>query len=154
MKVTKRADPSDSSPLDLRTTLLALLVCAACGASAFAAKLPSGTTVQTARATCAETTEEEILDLEQLETGLRKSRAVGMVTKLKLKGEIDKLLARLKTYHLGVSSYTLEQLHEQFDLLYMKVVALVQDKDADLHTQLCVSWDIIWTRLRDPDAFK
>ncbi len=107
-----------------------------------------------ARSACPESAEDVLLDLEQLENGIRKTKAVGMMTKIKLKGQINKLLDEIKAYHAGSSPFTLEQIRERFDLLYMKIVSLTQDKDTDLHLQLCVSWDLIWDGLRDPLQFQ
>ena len=105
------------------------------------------------RTNCEESLEDEIFDLEFLETHLRATRAVAPLTKLKLNSDIKKLLAKLEDYHMGISKYSIDQLQEQFDLLYLKVVSLVQDKDLDLHRHLCNSWGPLWRDLRDPDYF-
>ncbi len=69
------------------------------------------------------------------------------MTKLKLSSDIKKLLGELKTFHVGNSSLTLKQKREHYDLLYMKVVTLVQKKDPELFHQLCNSWGPIWVAL-------
>lgn len=118
-----------------------------------AAKPAVSTNPDQAWSQCPETDEEVIVDLEDLARRIKKTRAVGMMTKLKLNGEINKLLAKVEAYHAGKSPYSMEQLREQFDLLYMKIVSLAQDKDIDLHHQLCSSWDIIWGYLYDRERF-
>lgn len=128
-----------------------LLVCVY---SVSAAKPASSDATAAARSSCPESAEDVLLDLEQLENGIRKTKAVGMMTKLKLKGEINDLLDEVETYHGGSSPFALEQVREHFDLLYMKVVSLIQDKDPDLHLQLCASWDLMWDSLQDPLQFK
>jgi hypothetical protein len=105
------------------------------------------------RTSCEESVEDEIVDLELLEQGIRKTKAVGFLTKLKLAGEIKDLLAKFERYHAGNNDLDIDQLNEQFDLLYMKVVSLVQDKDFDLHRQLCNSWTQIGHTLQNPDYF-
>ena len=110
-----------------------------------AAGTGSGSIVRTK---CA-TVEQEIIDFETLEKEIRKTNAIGALAKLKLSGDINKLLAELKAYHAGDSSLTAEQLREQYDLLYMKIVSQVQDKDPGLHQQLCNAWDPIWAALQD-----
>ena len=105
------------------------------------------------RTSCEESIEEEIVDLELLERRVRKTKAIGALTKLRLRSDIKDLMAKLKRYHAGKSDLDIDQLNEQFDLLYMKVVSLVQDKDLDLHRQLCNSWDQIWHGARNPDYF-
>jgi len=84
-----------------------------------------------ARTKCS-SVEQEIVDFEILEKEIRNTKAIGGLSKLKLSGDINKMVADLKTYHAGDSSLTLEQHREQYDLLYMKVVSQVQDKDPEL----------------------
>jgi hypothetical protein len=98
--------------------------------------------------------EQEIVDFEILEKEIRKTRAIGGLTKLKLSGDINKMVNALKTYHAGDSPLTLEQHREQYDLLYMKVVSQVQDKDPELFNKLCNAWDPLWAELQDEDNLK
>lgn len=112
------------------------------------------TELSKARSDCPETAAEVIVDLDLLEDLLKETKAVGVMTKLKLKGEITKLLKKVDAYHDGKSRLTMAQIREQYDLLYMKVVSLLQGKDDDLHHQLCNSWDQIWSTLEDPEQFK
>jgi hypothetical protein len=115
-----------------------------------AASMAEAADSKSPRSNCIESSREEIIELEKLEDRVRDTRAVGPLTKLKLKQEINRLLKKAKAYHNGNSSLTLDQLKEQYDLLYMKVVSLIQDKDIELHHQLCNSWDPIWEYLKDP----
>ena len=135
-------------------SLLVPFLLLVCVYSVSAAKPSSSSDTAAARSSCPESTEDLLLDLEQLENGIKKTKAVGLMTKIKLKGEINDLLSKIEAYHAGSSPYALVQLREHFDLLYMKVVSLVQDKDTDLHLQLCVSLDLIWDSLEDPQQFK
>ena len=95
--------------------------------------------------------EQELVDFETLEQRIRKTNAIGGLAKLKLSGDINKMVADLKTYHAGGSPHTLEQHREQYDLLYMKVVSQVQDKDPELFDQLCNAWEPLWAELQDKD---
>ena len=95
--------------------------------------------------------EQELVDFETLEQRIRKTDAIGGLAKLKLSGDINKMVADLKTYHAGGSPHTLEQHREQYDLLYMKVVSQVQDKDPELFDQLCNAWEPLWTELQNKD---
>ncbi len=61
--------------------------------------------------------EQEVVDFETLEKRIRKTNAIGVFAKLKLSGDINKMVADLKTYHAGDSPHTLEQHREQYDLL-------------------------------------
>jgi len=98
--------------------------------------------------------EEEIVDLEILGDMLAKTSAVGFLTKLSLKKDIDKVLARMEKFHDGGGKYTLEQLEEQYNLLLMKISAHLQDKDLTTHRHLCNAWLVIWEDLKDPVYFK
>jgi len=101
-----------------------------------------------ARSQCT-SVEQEIIDFESLEKQVKETKAIGVVTKLKLSNDINKLLADLKAFHAGNSPLTLEQQREQYDLLYMKIVSLVQENDPELFNQLCNAWDPIWAELQD-----
>jgi len=98
--------------------------------------------------------EQEVVDFEILEQRIRKTKAMGGLAKLKLSGDIKKMVADLKTYHGGGSAHTLEQHRQQYDLLYMKVVSQVQDKDPELFNQLCNAWDPLWSALQDESNLK
>ena len=98
--------------------------------------------------------EQEVVDFETLEKRIRKTSAIGGLAKLKLSGDINKMVKDLKTYHAGDSPHTLEQHREQYDLLYMKVVSQVQDKDPELFDQLCSAWEPLWAELQDENNLK
>jgi hypothetical protein len=106
-----------------------------------------------ARTKCS-SVEQEIVDFEILEKEIRNTKAIGGLSKLKLSGDINKMVADLKKYHAGDSPLTLEQHREQYDLLYMKVVSQVQDKDPELFNKLCNAWDPLWAAMQDEDNLK
>jgi hypothetical protein len=97
---------------------------------------------------------QEVVDFKTLETKIRNTNAIGGFAKLRLSSDIKQMLADLKSYQAGESSLTLEQHREQYDLLYMKIVSQVQEKDPELHQQLCNAWDPIWTELQDEKNLK
>ena len=107
----------------------------------------------TARTKCT-SVEDELVDFEVLEQRIRKTSALGGLTKLSLSGDIKKMVADLKKYHAGNNPHTLEQIREQYDLLYMKVVSKVQDKDPELFNQLCNAWDPLWVAMQDENNLK
>lgn len=114
--------------------------------------LPASETRQAALQSCP-AVEEEIVDLEMLAQGLKKSKAVGLVEKIRLKSAINDLLERFEVFHEGARDYSLEQLQEQYDVLLMRIASHLQQQDDRLHGQLCNAWDIIWHDLEDPDRF-
>jgi hypothetical protein len=99
------------------------------------------------------TVKNEITDLDMLADGLKNSNAVGVFEKLRLKSSIDELIDRLKAFHAGGRSYSMDQLQEQYDLLMMRIARQLQDKDLALHGQLCNAWEPLWAQLQDRDRF-
>jgi hypothetical protein len=79
-----------------------------------------------------------------LEKRLRDTSAIGVFTKLALKNEVDDLLNRFRAFHAGRGGTTLGMLRESFDLLVLKVVSLLQDKDALLARDISTSREALW----------
>lgn len=131
--------------------LLRLLVLAAAGAVPLAA-LAADAGHPAALKACPKVSD-EIVDLHTLAEGLKNSKAVGLVEKLRLKSSIDTLIDRFKAYHQGGRGFTLDQLQEQYDLLMMRIAQQLQDKDLPLHGQLCNAWGSIWAALQDRARF-
>lgn len=126
--------------------VLALAVCLPQFAAAQAT--PHATALQ-----ACPTVKAEITDLDMLADGLKNSNAVGVFEKLRLKSSIDELIDRLKAFHAGRRSYSMDQLQEQYDLLMMRIARLLQDKDLALHGQLCNAWEPLWAQLQDRKRF-
>jgi hypothetical protein len=95
-----------------------------------------------------------IVDLTALEKRLRDTGAIGVFTKLALKNEVDDLLERFRTFHTGRGGTTLAKLRESYNLLVLKVVALLQDKDPPLARDIFTSREALWNLLADPVRFK
>jgi len=95
-----------------------------------------------------------IVDLTSLEKRLRDTAAIGVFTKLALKNEVDDLLERFRAFHAGRGGTTLATLRENFDLLVLKVVSLLQDKDSPLARDISTSREALWNLLADPVKFK
>lgn len=93
------------------------------------------------------------LDLAALEQRLRDTRAIGVFTKLSLKNQVDDLLAHFKSFHHGQTPPTLTQLRQQFELLLIKVVTVLQDGDAALAAAVSTSREALWSVLSDPQKF-
>lgn len=91
------------------------------------------------------------LDLRTLEQRLKDTDAIGVMTKLSLKNQVDDLVAQFRTYHQGRRPPTLTELRRPFELLLMKVLSLLQDKDAALARDIDASRDAIWGVLSDRD---
>jgi len=93
------------------------------------------------------------LDLASLEQRLKSTNAIGVLTKLTLKNQVDDLLDQFRAYYQGKLKTTLADLHRSYDLLVQKVLALLQDSDPPLATAIVASRDAIWGILSDPKKF-
>lgn len=94
-----------------------------------------------------------VLDLSALEKRLRDTSAIGTFTKLSLKNQVDDLLEQFAAFHGGQSQVKLTTLREGFDLLLLKVLSLLQDKDPALARDIGASREALWNLLADPAKF-
>jgi hypothetical protein len=94
------------------------------------------------------------LDLNALEKRLKDTEAIGVFTKLTLKNQVDDLLARFEAHHEGANRTSLAELRQPYDLLIIKVLSLLQDRDARLANDLIQSREAIWSILSDPARFQ
>ena len=94
------------------------------------------------------------MDLDELERRLRETDAVGLFTKLELKGQIDDLLGEMREFHHGGSGGSLADLRERYDLLLLKLLTLLQDDDPELHRDVANGQEAIWALLEDPGSFE
>ena len=85
---------------------------------------------------------------------IRETGAIGFFTKLALKNQIDDLLSEFREFHEGVSNTGLSVLKDQFNLLLMKVITLLQDDDPKLFQDIVSAREILWTNLADPEKFE
>jgi|SRR5437899_358394 len=92
------------------------------------------------------------LDLASLETRLRATRAIGVFTKLSLKNQVSDLFDQFKTFHHS-GAPPLSMLRQEYDLLLLKVLSLLQDNDASLASAVSASRESIWGMLADPAKF-
>jgi hypothetical protein len=93
------------------------------------------------------------LDLTALKEQLRSTKAIGLMTKLTLKNQVDDLLDGFRDYYAGKGKVTMPQLRQTYDLLMMKVLSLLQDKDQKLASDIVASREVIWALLADPKEF-
>ena len=93
------------------------------------------------------------LDLKSLEARLRQTRAIGVLTKLSLKNQVDDLVGRFRAYHQQRGTGTLADLRRNYDMLLLKVLSLLQDSDPALARDIVKSRAAIWEILADPKKF-
>lgn len=77
-----------------------------------------------------------------------------MFTKLSLKNQVDDLLVQFRAHFGGNGTPPLSGLRESYDLLMMKVLSLLQDKDPALARTIGSSREAIWGMLSDPSKLK
>lgn len=94
------------------------------------------------------------LDLTSLEKQLRETDAIGVFTKLTLKNQVDDLLDRFRAHYEGRAKSTLPELRQPFDLLILKVLSLLQDRDSSLANAILASREAMWGILADPVKFQ
>lgn len=93
------------------------------------------------------------LDMASLKKRLRETKAIGVLTKIALKNQVDDLLNQFRAHYQGRGSVTLAQLRQSYDLLLLKVLSLLQDGDQLLARAIVASRDAIWGILADPAKF-
>jgi hypothetical protein len=93
------------------------------------------------------------LDLKSLEEHLKETKAIGVLTKITLKNQVDDLLERFRAYYQGKLKIDLGELRRSYDLLVLKVIALLQNSDQALATAIASSREAIWGILSDPAKF-
>jgi hypothetical protein len=94
------------------------------------------------------------LDLKSLEQKLKETKAIGLMTKLAIKNQVDDLLSQFRAYHQGRQPPTLAELRRPYELLLMKLLSLLQDQDPGLAKALNDSRDAIWGVLSDRNKFE
>jgi len=82
---------------------------------------------------------------------LRQTNAIGFFTKLQLKGDIENLVKEVDDHYAGKNNATLMQLHERFQLLFHKIVTLVQNKDPQLAKDITSARQSLWEWVSDPN---
>ena len=93
------------------------------------------------------------LDLKSLETRLKETKAIGVMTKLALKNQVDDLLDQFREHYQGQRKTSLAELRRPYELLLQKVLALLQDSDPPLAVAIVASREAIWDILADPAKF-
>jgi hypothetical protein len=93
------------------------------------------------------------LDLTALEARLKQTKGIGLMTKLSLKNQVDDLLGEFRKHYSGKPVPTISELRRSYDLLMMKVLSLLQDRDQQLASDILSSRERIWGLLADPKSF-
>jgi len=98
-------------------------------------------------------TAEPPLDVAALKARLRDTNAIGLFTKLALKNQVDDLLQQFRAHYLSGQKTSVTALRQPYDMLVLKVLALLQDRDPSLARTIAGSREAIWGILADRDKF-
>lgn len=93
------------------------------------------------------------LDVAGLTARLRSTSAIGVFTKLALKNQMDDLLQQFREQHQGGGASGVKTLRQPYDMLVLKVLAVLQDDDPSLARMISGSREAIWAILADPVKF-
>jgi len=85
---------------------------------------------------------------------IRETGAIGFFTKLALKNQIDDLLSEFREFHDKAGNTELAFLKDQFNLLLMKVITLLQDDDPKLFQDIVSAREFLWMNLADLERFE
>jgi hypothetical protein len=96
---------------------------------------------------------ESTLDVAGLTARLRDTKAIGVFTKLALKNQVDDLLKQFRAHYQSGQKTGVASLRPPYDMLVLKVLALVQDGDPSLARTISGSREAIWGILADPEKF-
>jgi len=115
----------------------------------FVATQPATAPLPAAAVPAAAASAADSLDLNALKEELKATKAIGVLTKLSLKNQVDDLLQQFRDHHQGKATVTLAELRRSYDLLLMKVLSLIQDADQRLAAEIIASREAIWGLLAD-----
>jgi hypothetical protein len=122
-------------------------------ASRDAATAPRAADEPAAQAPVAAQAPTDTLDFAALGARLRATKAIGVLTKLAVKNQADDLLAQFRDYYMQRGTATLPDLHRTYDALVTNLLALLQDGDPPLATDIDRSRAALWDVLSDPRKF-
>jgi len=101
----------------------------------------------------ASVTLEPPLNVAALKARLRDANAIGLFTKLALENQVDDLLQQFRAHYLSGRKTGAAALRQPYDMLVLKLLALLQDTDPSLARTIAGSREAIWSILADRDKF-
>ena len=116
-------------------------------AARYGDRAPETTDMQRAKATL------EVLDMDELEASLRRTDAIDLFTKIKLKFRLESLLGAFYRLHHGAVGPDSADLSARFDALMDQTLALLRDGDRPLFRKLTASRQALWQVMIDPVKF-
>lgn len=83
-------------------------------------------------------------NLDMLIARLKETDALGVFTKLALKGDVEEIIEMAHEYKSLTALTELQSVREQFDGLVLKTITLLNDKDPDLAADMYQARDLVW----------
>ena len=83
-------------------------------------------------------------NLDILIVRLKETDALGVFTKLALKGDVEEIIEMAHEYKSLTALPELQSVREQFDGLVLKTITLLNDKDPDLAADMYQARDLVW----------
>ena len=93
-------------------------------------------------------------DVPELKARLRDTPVMGVFTKLALRNQAQDLLNQFRAHYQGGKSAGIDSLRQRYNMLVLKVLALVQDGDPALARAISGSREAVWRILADPEKFE
>lgn len=94
-------------------------------------------------------------DVNDLTERVRNSSAIGIFTKLSLRNQVEDLLEDFRRFHdMGRNDPPLHNLRQRFNLLVMKLISLLQDRDPKLSSDIYQAREVLWSNLADREKFR
>ncbi len=97
---------------------------------------------------------EQPLDMESLKQRLRDTAAIGFFSKRALRNQMDDLVMLFRVHYATGQKTDIALLRPPYNMLVLKVLALVQDGDPPLVHTIAGSREALWLILADPQKFK
>jgi len=94
------------------------------------------------------------LDIAELKSRLRDTKAIGVFSKLALKNQMDDVLEQFRAAYKTGQKTAPAALRQPYDMLVLKVLALLQDGDPALARSVAGSREALWGMLADAEKFR
>jgi len=107
---------------------------------------------QLAKVHDAQSQAEDVANVQVLEDRLKKTRAIGIFTKLAIRNDIMDLVDEIRTYRKKAQLQNrLKEIRSSFDGLILKIMALLED-DPALSRDLYTNRELLWNSLLEVKA--
>ena len=90
-------------------------------------------------------------NLDTLITKLKETKALGVFTKLALKGDMEEIIAMANGYQRVAAFSELQSVRELFDGLVLKTITLLNDKDPNLAADMYQARDLVWQSILEAE---